>query len=407
MYDALGGRRAYAAADPASVARLVARGAVSPLFEHAPWVDRALSDVVMSALAPDPAARPTAAQMSGALASWTARLGAGSSSDHGAPSPLQLSAATAPTVSQATGTTATSAQGPAGWGPARWLALAGLALVMFAVGAVSLFALSRRGTGDGLGSGDAGGAAEAGAAPVALVDAASPITGAGPSPALAGVRLGASCEDAPDDLGRGVGMGCSAPAMIYTCFSGFESCGSADRCFDLRTDASHCGACSKACKPGQSCRLGKCVASAGPAPSSPSSPSTTPSVPTTPQRIAGEPRAGDPCPSPGTVDPQARLYCSSKTKTWACQIGDLVCDHACASSHSRRSCGACGVRCQADEGCMPMTNGTSQCVPCDWTSHLCGDLCIPAGPLNCGRCGDACAPGKVCQPRGPGNWACR
>ncbi|MFO0590052.1 MAG: hypothetical protein U0441_21100 [Polyangiaceae bacterium] len=116
--------------------------------------------------------------------------------------------------------------------------------------------------------------------------------------------------------------------------AGCEMCGGS-ACVDLATDPAHCGACDKACAPGETC-------------------------------------AGNAC---------------------QCAGGGTSCNGDCVDvTTSAAHCGGCDIACGAGQTCV---EGACQCAggvaPC---KGVCVDL--QTDEKNCGVCGNACALGQTC-----------
>lgn len=130
------------------------------------------------------------------------------------------------------------------------------------------------------------------------------------------------------------------------CASGASDCclasnGKSAACTNLKTDVTHCGACTNACPAGDTCQAGVCVA---------------------------------PCPA-------GQTSCSGTT------CSDLQTDAA--------NCGACGAACASGLVCAAGT-----CIsPCAPGQTFCSGACAvtQSDSANCGGCGVVCGADKVCQ----------
>jgi hypothetical protein len=140
---------------------------------------------------------------------------------------------------------------------------------------------------------------------------------------------------------------CTAPRGVCTnntctCDAGLTQCGGnlggPGGCFDLQTDANHCGACSTQCQVDEVCAAGKC----------------------------GCPAGGEVC-NGVCVDLSNPLHCGScakactaaqscqagKCQTGGCTGGLTACNRACVDTKTDfYHCGACGTRCNPDQACV-------------------------------------------------------
>jgi hypothetical protein len=152
-----------------------------------------------------------------------------------------------------------------------------------------------------------------------------------------------------------------------------------DETFDLKRDASNCGACGTRCGSEQACCQGACV-TRGDGP--------------------------DGCPA-----------CSA---TQPCGSGDTCCQGACVDTRSDASnCGACGMKCGDREACCDgkCIDVNADEVNCGGCGTICNQGTMPsccAGTCvdlsndrrNCGQCGNNCGVVCTCEPN-DGEPQCR
>ena len=220
------------------------------------------------------------------------------------------------------------------------------------------------------------------------------------------------------------GRGCGSPLVGLECRDGFVRCGAA--CYDLRSDALHCGACGNSCAAGESCVASACMPGDAGVPDGGAPDRSVPDG--GPSADAGEAGvvdedggmdaqvsdagaaadaaapsdaeiAGDGSSPDGQVPP-APVLCSGpgSPSDCVCGLGQRKCGLVCVEALTDPSnCGACGVACDADEYCA-----AGVCAArCDAPLTLCPllDLCINLDEdLNhCGSCTALpCAPGASC-----------
>ena len=181
------------------------------------------------------------------------------------------------------------------------------------------------------------------------------------------------------------GSGCTSTAV--TCPEGQTPCGGT--CFDLASDALHCGACNVSCDIGATCVGGTC-----------SCPASLPDV------------CGIQCVNKQT-DAANCGTCGHSCGLGTCAAGACECDTSpstvalCPASPttgtcvdtavSASNCGACGNVCIAGEVCTQ-----SACV-CNLPREICAEgsttVCtdVASDPKHCGSCTNACAAGQICS----------
>ncbi len=134
-------------------------------------------------------------------------------------------------------------------------------------------------------------------------------------------------------------------------------------CFDLATDPSHCGSCTKSCN-GGNCVMGMCTMS----------------------------NCGAPCTNGNTCDPTSGM-CSCHGQA-ACTGTDTCCSDGCQDlSSDPANCGACGRGIGPQQYCCsgtPTDRSDSNCTGC-------GQSCTK-GVTSCCVCVPACDPlGLICN----------
>jgi hypothetical protein len=155
---------------------------------------------------------------------------------------------------------------------------------------------------------------------------------------------------------------CVKGVCQFDCIDGTTKCG--DRCFDLKGDSNNCGECGKKCAVGF-CAAGQCV---------------------TRCEQAGLATCGPPSAADAGTD------AAPADAGDAGDAGSFVTPGGCVDVRKDTSnCGACGVKCAANEACM-----TGVCCRTDRT--LCGGVCtdIYTSKDNCGACGTKCGNDAAC-----------
>ena len=156
---------------------------------------------------------------------------------------------------------------------------------------------------------------------------------------------------APMDLPGPMDAG---PEAAAACTGGLARC--ADRCADLSTDHDHCGACDRACSPGERCVAGGCAC-----------------VPSCAGRVCGSDGCGGSCgacTAPNTCDGIGRCVCTPSCSGRAC--GDNGCGGSCGSCAAQHACSASGQ-------CVCVTGTTACGGACCGSSELCvAGTCCPA-----------------------------
>jgi peroxiredoxin len=170
-------------------------------------------------------------------------------------------------------------------------------------------------------------------------------------------------------------------AAALVCPPGRVNCGRT--CADLRSDPRNCGACGRACPPGQGCRNGTCRPARACPPGQVLCAGKCVNVTTDPLNCGA---CGKTCSSSVCM----AGVCSARV----CPAGQVLCNGKCVNlSTDPLNCGACGRACPSG-ACI-----AGQCRPCAPGQILCAGKCVnlSTDPLNCGACGKTCAPGQTCQ----------
>jgi hypothetical protein len=199
-------------------------------------------------------------------------------------------------------------------------------------------------------------------------------------------------------IGSVIGSVCPVRPLTDGCPPGFAQC-SLNFCRDLLSDPSNCGACGFACRPGEICRSGMCQgATFGCPPGFVECPPFGQCRNLLVDRIncgaCGLACGQDQICVNGFCQP-ALAVCPPDRCPLVCSEGLTPCGVECVDlGHDRENCGACGVRCGFEEGCL---NGVcvSGCLP--WLTRCasgCVDLLVDEA--NCGECGRACPANAAC-----------
>jgi hypothetical protein len=199
----------------------------------------------------------------------------------------------------------------------------------------------------------------------------------------------------------GAGLTCTdGVCLLSGCASGLTLCGGA--CVDLNTDASHCGACPRACVLPNAvpacfagaCIVGACAAGFGDC----DGVAANGCEANTRSSTSSCGACGSVCPVPQNSIPT----CSSGACGINCASGFGNCDgsnaNGCEASlqTSNTNCGACGRACTAGQTCSA---GSCVAGSCGTGLTLCSaGACrdLASDPANCGACGRACAAGQTC-----------
>jgi Stigma-specific protein, Stig1 len=221
------------------------------------------------------------------------------------------------------------------------------------------------------------------------------------------------------------GQVCSAGKCALGCAAGLTRCGLADAgadagdggaayCANTSFDNHNCGACGKACAPGQACDDGACsytckagLVVCGGACVDPNSDG---------QHCGATAGCGQDAGSPGMACPAGKACNGGACVPW-CQAGQVACNGSCVDpTSSRQYCGAnagcgqdggtAGTVCKAGEVC---TGGTCQ-LSCQPGLVNCGGTCLDpssdrqhcgatagCGENDAGLAGTMCAAGQVCS----------
>jgi hypothetical protein len=122
---------------------------------------------------------------------------------------------------------------------------------------------------------------------------------------------------------------------MEACNPGFSQCDG--KCFNLMTDATHCGACATSCAADEQCAGGKCVKQ--------------------------------------------------------CPAGSTECARSCVDlKNDVMNCGTCGNMCPQPEGGLPMCTDGVCGAQCPAGLIPCNGVCVNAQSdlMNCGSCGTVC-----------------
>jgi peroxiredoxin len=228
-------------------------------------------------------------------------------------------------------------------------------------------------------------------------------------------------------------------AAALVCPPGRVNCGGV--CADLNSDPHNCGACGRACPPGQICeppsgrvganvliesKNGMCRPCTAPnticsatAVTAISRPLTIPSLGTETKQLPGgsvscvdlrnDPRncgaCGKTCPAGETCANGTCRPCTAPNTM------NAMCSGSCVDlANDPRNCGACGKICPPDKTCW---NGACRGLACAADHFVCAGKCVEktnSDPLNCGACGKACPSGVcvagACQPCATGQVIC-
>ena len=162
------------------------------------------------------------------------------------------------------------------------------------------------------------------------------------------------------------------------CADGQTCCAGAG-CLDLTSDPFNCGACGKACNPGETCSGGACLCGTGAA--------CDDGVTCCVNGSAGTCSTTGSCACGGSVECASPSVCCDPT-VGLC--ANLMEDDA--------NCGACGKACAPGLHC---SSGSCRCAGqiCAPGDECCADGChtLANDPDNCGACGKVCRPGELCS----------
>jgi hypothetical protein len=212
-------------------------------------------------------------------------------------------------------------------------------------------------------------------------------------------------------------------AGTAVCAPGTTRCG--DRCTDLASDPSNCGACGVACAPESTCAAGGCatptpVVGAGAAcvrdADCPSLDGLNPGYCIS----EGEGARGGYCTGPCMLDSNcgAGGLCAGAPMGSHAPVWPARCVRACGATICRRGY-VCGAASTSGPACVPdcrLNVGVCGGARCDEASGLCrgecasdadcslGSACV-MGACRCGP-GTACMPGNACNPSNGGYCGC-
>lgn len=181
------------------------------------------------------------------------------------------------------------------------------------------------------------------------------------------LRLGGQDGSIADDVALAADGALLCPGPLVACGS---------RCLDLSSDVTSCGACDRACGPGQACISGTCAC-----------------APTDPACGAARGLSDPTSCGPASVrcrDDQLCLDGACRCRPPLGSVGDACVDLASDPSH----CGMPGVRCSGGVCAM------GRCVGgCPDGTRECDGACVDLrrDPLHCGECGRACRATEACQ----------
>ncbi len=211
-----------------------------------------------------------------------------------------------------------------------------------------------------------------------------------------------------------IAAGCASPIVGAECAEGILICEGV--CTNTETSRDHCGACGVRCEVGDSCFDGICRSSidtgmldAGPRDANMDArdigPNDAPNPRLDGELLDGEVRDGDLGDGGdgggGDVDGG-----DGGGGMCMCELGEECCMGSCVrTNRDPNHCGACGIRCEADEVCA---DGVCALI-CDPPLTLCDGLCVDlqTDPDHCGRCNRSCATGicidGMCSDGPPGH----
>lgn len=171
------------------------------------------------------------------------------------------------------------------------------------------------------------------------------------------------------------------------CIMPMVPCGSS--CVDTASDPAHCGACGRACGPGQTCMAGACRAAEDAGGGCPPGRSACGGVCVDTQSDAMH------CGVCGHACPSGWRCAMGVCAPMGCPSGQTLCAGTCVDTRSDRShCGACGRACASGEACL---GGLCMMCPPGQTGCLMSGglgMCVDTrvDPLHCGACNRACPP---------------
>ena len=225
----------------------------------------------------------------------------------------------------------------------------------------------------------------------------------------AATACGDACVDTASDsancgaCGKACAPGetCTAGACALDCGGGTTMCPGAmgPTCADTKVDPANCGACGKACAPGELCGAGACVTSCG---------GGTTACGQSCIDVAHDPNHCGGCDKACPNAPNAKAYCVDATCGLACvtdfgDCNDLSADGCEKPLTTTDDCGGCGAKCallNATPACVSGACVVKTCTlgfaDCDKDGKSC-ETNLASDVKNCGACGMKCLANEVCS----------